>query len=271
MNSKKINRGRVRFLIIAALIFIFLRAALYDSLTVRHYTVVSDKVSKSHTFVVLTDLHSTYYGEDQRELTDMIAEHSPEAVFLVGDISEDKRDFDGTAALLERIADSYPCYYVTGNHERWVKYTDDIKSLFSEYGVTVLAENSIQLGDGITLHGIDDPNFYGSYDNFFTALRNIEPSEESFDILLSHRPEFAAEYASLGFDLTLSGHAHGGQVRIPLILNGLYAPHQGFLPKYAGGRYDIDERAVIISRGLMIDGLPRVFNPPELVVVTVSP
>ena len=271
MNSKKVNRGRIIFLVTAALIFIFLRAALYDGLTVRHYTVKSPTVSESHTFVVLTDLHSTYYGDDQGELCDKIAEFSPEAVFLVGDISEDKRDFDGTAVLLEKLTPLYHCYYVTGNHERWVEYTDDIKSLFEEYGVTVLSGDSINLTDSITLHGIDDPNFFSPSGEFLTELEKLETSDKSFDILLSHRPEFAERYASLGFDLTLSGHAHGGQVRIPLILNGLYAPHQGFFPKYAGGRYDFSDDTVIVSRGLMRDDLPRIFNPPELVVITVKP
>ena len=77
-------------------------------------------------------------------------------------------------------------------------------------------------------------------------------------------------YASLGFDLTLCGHAHGGQVRLPGIVNGLYAPHQGFFPEFAGGEYEIDGRRIIVSRGLMIDELPRIFNPPELLVVKVT-
>ena len=79
-------------------------------------------------------------------------------------------------------------------------------------------------------------------------------------------------YGEYGFDLTLCGHAHGGQVRIPLLLNGLYAPHQGWFPKYAGGNYSFDNGShVIVSRGLMIDNLPRVFDPPELVIVNITP
>lgn len=270
LNRKKRNIARISFLLGAALIFAFLRMALYDGLTVSSYTVKSSAVKESHTFAIITDLHSTYYGENQGELCEMIAEYSPEAVFLVGDISEDKRDFDGTAALLRQIASIYPCYYVTGNHERWVDYTDDIKALFREYGVVTVGSESIDLGDGLVLHGIDDPNFFGSYEEFFAALQKLETSDESLDILLSHRPEFAEKYAEMGFDLTLCGHAHGGQVRLPFIMGGLYAPHQGFFPKYAGGRYDFGDYTVIVSRGLMKDDLPRVFNPPELVIVTVT-
>jgi predicted MPP superfamily phosphohydrolase len=271
LNTKKRNIARISFLLSAALIFIFLRAALYDGLTVKSYTVKSSAVKKSHTFAVITDLHSTYYGENQEELCEMISAYSPEAVFLVGDISEDKRDFDGTAVLLEQITPLYPCYYVAGNHERWVDYTDDINALFGEYGVITIGGKTVDLGDGILLHGIDDPNFYKSTEEFLTVLQDIETSDEALDILLSHRPEFAEQYAATDFDLTLSGHAHGGQVRLPFVMGGLYAPHQGLFPKYAGGRYDFDSSTVIVSRGLMRDTLPRVFNPPELVIVTVIP
>lgn len=266
------NRGCGRFLIAMAVLFAVIRLALYDGLTVRHYEISSDAVEGSYTFVVLTDLHSTFYGDDQRELADKIAEYSPDAVFLVGDIADDKeeRQFGGTAVLLDRIADEYPCYYVTGNHECWLEYTDDIHAMFEEYGVTVLRGDTVDLGGGIVLHGLDDPLFYGDRESFMTELENLPVTEESFDILLSHRPEYAELYAELGFDLTVCGHAHGGQVRIPLIMNGLYAPNQGWLPEYAGGRYDFDGASVIVSRGLMVDDLPRVFNPPEMMVIEIK-
>lgn len=269
-NDKK-NRGCGRFLLALAVLFIVIRLALYDGLTVRNYEIESENVTEEYTFVVLTDLHSTYYGDEQEQLADTIAEYSPDAVFLVGDIADDKaeREFGGTAVLLDKIADEYPCYYVTGNHECWLEYTDDIHGMFEEYGVTVLCGGSIDLGGGIVLHGLDDPTFYGGSEEFLAELDGMAVSDDSFDILLSHRPEYAETYAEHGFDLTLSGHAHGGQVRIPLLMNGLYAPNQGWMPKYAGGLYDFGSAKVIVSRGLMIDDIPRVFNPPELVVVKV--
>lgn len=271
-NYKKKNRGCGRFLIALAVLFVVIRIALYDGLTVRHYEITSDAVSREHTFVVLTDLHSTFYGDGQEELASKIAEYAPEAVFFVGDIADDKeeRQFGGTAVLLEKIADTYPCYYVTGNHECWLEYTDDIHGMFAEYGVTVLRGDTVELGDNITLHGLDDPTFYGGGAEFLAELEKLPVTEEKFDILLSHRPEYAETYAEYGFDLTLCGHAHGGQVRIPLLMNGLYAPNQGWLPKYAGGKYEFGEKTVAVSRGLMVDDLPRVFNPPEVVVVKIS-
>lgn len=271
LKNKNNRRAFIKFLVVCAVLAVIITVPFYDGLVTKRYTVSSPHVKSEHTYVVITDLHSTYYGEDQMKLVKAIEKASPEAIFLVGDISEDRREFDGTAALLEKIGRAYPCYYVTGNHERWVSYTGSIKELFESYGVTVLDGKSVDLGDGVILHGIDDPSFFDSSDDFRSALEDLSPKASSFDILLSHRPEYAPEYAEGGFDLTLCGHAHGGQVRIPLILNGLYAPHQGFFPDYAGGRYDINGSVVIVSRGLMIDDLPRIFNPPELVIVTVKP
>ncbi len=270
MNNKKKIRGLIPLLIITVLLVVLFRIAFDDGLCVREYTVDSSVTEGEHTFVLITDLHSTLYGEGQSELIAEIDAHSPEAVFFAGDIGEDRRDFDNTATLLEALVERYPCYYVPGNHERWVDYTDDIHEHFESYGVTVMSERSIPLGDGIVLHGIDDPQFYESDAGFTAALSAFPVSEDKFDILLSHRPEFAEQYAAAGFDLTLSGHAHGGQVVIPYLINGLLAPHQGFFPKWAGGEYDLDGAKLIVSRGLMRNDLPRVFNPPELVVITVK-
>lgn len=270
MNNKKKIRGLIPLLIITVLLVVLFRIAFNDGLCVREYTVDSPFSNEEHTYVLITDLHSTLYGAGQSELIAEIDAASPEAVFLVGDIGEDRRDFDNTGILIEALVERYPCYYVPGNHECWVDYADDIHELFESYGVTVMSEQTIELGDGIVLHGIDDPNFYETKEEFIRELYSFRVSEDKFDILLSHRPEYAEQYAEVGFDLTLCGHAHGGQVIIPHLINGLYAPHQGFFPKWAGGEYDIGGAKVIVSRGLMRNELPRVFNPPELVVITVK-
>lgn len=263
--------GRIRFLLTAALIIIVIKFALSDDLVVKKYTVKSFASEDSHRYVLITDLHSTIYDKEQDELTSLIFKYVPEAVFLVGDIGDDKRDFNGTAIFLDKLQ-GYDMYYVTGNHERWVNYTNDIKSLLEDYGITVLSEcSSVYMGDGIRLFGIDDPLFYDDRSGFVNDLGAAETDGDFFDILLSHRPEYAETYAENGFELTLSGHAHGGQVRIPILLNGLYAPGQGWLPEYAGGKYTIDGFTLIVSRGLMINEYPRVFNRPEIVVIDVVP
>lgn len=258
----------LKFVFFAVLLVLLIRAAFYDNLTVVKYTVKNDIVTKNHTFVVITDLHSTYYGDDQEELAERIISYSPEAVFFVGDISDEENGFNGTESILRRIAGLYSCYFTAGNHERWINFTDDINSLMESYGVTPMGEKTLDLGDGIRLFGLDDPLFYNG--DFTKKLADSDTSDEYFDILMSHRPEYAEEYANAGFDLTVCGHAHGGQVRIPIVLNGLYAPNQGFFPKYAGGRYEIDGKTVIVSRGLAINEIPRFFNPPELVVIEIE-
>lgn len=270
MKNNKKKRRVLPFLVAAVVILVLFRISFYDGLSVKTYSIDSSCTEELHTYAVITDLHSTLYGKGQSELVAEIDAYSPEAVFLVGDIGEDRRDFDNTAILLEALVVKYPCYYVLGNHERWADYTDDIHGLFESYGVVVMSEKTIDLGDGIVLHGIDDPVFYENDEEFEEAMATLPVTDDKFDILLSHRPEYAEMYAALGFDLTLCGHAHGGQVIIPYILNGLYAPHQGFFPKYAGGAYEIDGAHVIVSRGLMRNELPRMFNRPELVIITVK-
>ena len=143
--------------------------------------------------------------------------------------------------------------------------------------VTILLENQPFQGLGnstpesLQLSGIADPVFYEDTLAYMGALSQFETDGEACDILLAHRPEFARTYRQAGFELTLSGHAHGGQVRIPWLLNGLYAPNQGWFPGYAGGIYDLDGGHLVVSRGLMIDDLPRIFNPPEIVVIEIRP
>lgn len=240
----------------------------------KKYTISSDKITQPHTFAVISDLHCTYYGENQADIIKKIDQYAPEAIFLTGDIADDVRSIDACDDLMYSIAGRYPCYYVTGNHERWSAAANDIKAVFQAYGAVVLDNVSVDVTfgeDTIRLHGVDDPLYYSSYAAFEDAVAALAVSDDLFDILLSHRPECAELYAACGFDLALNGHAHGGQVRIPLLLNGLYAPNQGWFPPLAGGHYEFGETDIIVSRGLMIDDIPRIFNPPELVILTVTP
>lgn len=185
---------------------------------------------------------------------------------MAGDIADEKRDFASVRVFLEKAVKIAPCYMVPGNHERWLGFTDNIKLLMNDCGVITFDTSPVTLGEGIVLYGVDDPLFYPTGE-FEQLVRDLSPDGKIYNILLSHRPEYAELYAEAGFDLSLCGHAHGGQVRLPLIMNGLAAPNQGLFPKYAGGEYDIGGNTIIVSRGLMIDSLPRVFNPPEVVVI----
>ena len=141
----------------------------------------------------------------------------------------------------------------------------------------MLAGRSVSLqkeGERLSLCGIDDPDvdFYGR-SAWLSQLEQCaaDRQEDVFTLLLSHRPELFYLYAARGFDLTVCGHAHGGQVRIPGLINGLYAPNQGVLPRYAGGLYQRGESAMVVSRGLDKNRLPRFCNPPECVAIDVLP
>ena len=228
----------------------------------------------------ISDLHSSIYPDEQEYLIEKIKAGNPDLILLTGDIADDYTDFKGTELLLKGLADYYaPVYYVTGNHEYWDENFLGINERIKSYGVIHL-EDKYEIievnGVEIMICGIDDPDKYLHYKDDIGFGERLDDLNDSvnFDgpkILLSHRPEKAELYKSSNFDITLSGHAHGGQVRIPFLLNGLYAPNQGLFPKYAGGLYELDnDKYLLVSRGLYIDSLPRIFNPPELVWVVVE-
>ncbi len=246
--------------------------ALDSRMAVRRYTVESDKISEPVRLAVVADFHGCDYGEGAERLISAVQGESPDAVLMVGDIFDDVLPWDDSEALVRGLAELYPCYYVTGNHEYWSGEVEEICRIIESAGVVVLNASSATLeinGQTINFCGIPDPSDPISMS---TALQRAasEVDQDAFTVLLAHRPELIDKYAANGsFDLVVSGHAHGGQVRIPGVLNGLFAPNQGFFPEYAGGQYQVEGTAFIVSRGLAREStrLPRIFNRPELVVV----
>lgn len=265
------------FLTIAA---VCLLSALDMRLKTQCYTIPSDKITGNIRIALIADLHSCRYGSDQRTLIEAIDQQAPDILLFGGDICDDDIPHDNTEALLRGIADRYPCYYVTGNHEYWSGDIDTIQQLFRSYGVTILngASKTVEVrGQPINICGITDPdvvNYTDSTAGVKEQLESLQYVHENgnLTVLLAHRPELAEEYADYHFDLVLSGHAHGGQWRLPGILNGVFAPDQGIFPKYAGGKYIIDDMTLIVSRGLARETtiVPRIFNRPELVIVDVA-
>lgn len=264
---------------VLAILVILTLIALDERLILRTYTVVSPKLTAEVRLAVVTDFHSSDNADD---VVAMVASCAPDAVLLVGDMFDDdtqNRPTERTLLLMRQLSAQYPCYYVSGNHEAWTGEMDALYQQTEEAGVTVLRMSSGVLtvrGQRIALCGIPDPYemvFSGAPDTeeqLRQALEDVDSAD--FTVLLAHRPELLAKYAQFPLDLVVSGHAHGGQVRIPGVLNGLYAPNQGWFPKLAGGAYTQDGTTLIVSRGLAVrTWLPRIFNRPEVVLVRCVP
>lgn len=271
------KKKHLRVLLPAAAAIAAAAAALNTRLTVRHYAVESDKLTGPVRLVLLTDLHACAYGAGQRELLDAVERQHPDLVLLGGDILDDDPALpeENAWTVIETLGRSYPTFYVTGNHEFWSGRVEAIKARIADSGVTVLeGEGQIVLfrGQPLSISGVDDPAA-GAEIWQAQLARAAQGAGEGFSLLLTHRPERTSAYEGRGFDLILAGHAHGGQWRIPLLLNGLLAPNQGFFPAFAGGRYELGETTLIVSRGLAREStrVPRIFNPPELVVVELLP
>ena len=264
---------------VLAILVILTLIALDEQLILRTYTVVSPKLTAEVRLAVVTDFHSS---DNAEEVAAMVASCAPDVVLLVGDMFDDdtqNRPTERTLSLMRQLSAQYPCYYVSGNHEAWTGEMDALYQQTEEAGVTVLRMSSGVLtvrGQRIALCGIPDPYemvFSGAPDTeeqIRQALEDVDSAD--FTVLLAHRPELLAKYAQFPLDLVVSGHAHGGQVRIPGALNGLYAPNQGWFPKLAGGAYTQNGTTLIVSRGVAVrTRLPRIFNRPEVVLVRCVP
>lgn len=270
-----------RYLWLAAAMILGLLAVigLDQRMLVRAYSVEAAEITAPVRLAVVADFHGCDYGPEARRLLDAIEAEEPDAVLLVGDIYDDDMPWKASDELLKALAAQYPCYYVTGNHEYWSNEIEEICRRVSSVGAVVLNMDCDVLtiqGQRISLCGVPDPYamvYAGAPETEVQLAKTMAQAEpDTFTILLAHRPELIDQYAAVGFDLVVSGHAHGGQVRIPWLLNGLYAPNQGCFPDYAGGKYQVGDTTLIVSRGLAREStrIPRVFNRPELVIVTLE-
>ena len=264
------------------LFIILLFWAFYNDLVVKEYVIHSNKLNMDDSvrIVLITDLHSHIYGENQTKIVSLIKRQKPDIIALAGDIADDVEPIAGTEQFLAGIKGIAPIYYVTGNHEFWSNDIKNIKDTIRKYDITILENRYERIkikNSYFIIGGVDDPdvvrfekpdlNWQGEMHLAFSELRDMP----DFKILLAHRPELIEIYKESSFDLVVSGHAHGGQVRIPFILNGLYAPNQGWFPQYAGGAYHYGSLTHIVSRGISYNQrLPRIFNPPEVVVIDIN-
>jgi predicted MPP superfamily phosphohydrolase len=274
-------------MLITVLVFIAVFAYWFiawqnNSILSTSLTYASEKIPESLSglrIVQVSDLHNKRsFTKEDSDLPDKIREAAPDIIIVTGDLIDYHRtDVRAAVQFIESIVAIAPVYYVPGNHEAYSGVYGELSSLLKKAGVTVLYNESLRLQKEdafITLAGAADVTFIGrkksvqSNAAFAQSLSDLRAEAEGFTILLSHRPEYFDLYARQGFDLVFSGHAHGGQVRLPLI-GGIYAPGQGFFPKYTSGMYAKDGTTMVVSRGLGNSEFPvRVFNRPEIVTVT---
>lgn len=223
----------------------------------------------------VSDLHNARFGEGNRKLLAALEQAQPDIIVLTGDLVDSRNTKpEISLAFAAEAVNIAPCYFVTGNHEARID-TLGIPEKLSSLGVTVLRNEAVTLernGAAITLMGVDDPTFVVDYMTgdcgpvLTAALEALQPERQGYTILLSHRPEWFSRYKEFEIDLIFSGHAHGGQFRLPLV-GGLIAPNQGFFPEYDAGVFTENGCTMVVSRGLGPSIIPlRIFNRPELVV-----
>ena len=230
--------------------------------------------------VHLSDLHGHEYGENSVELLEKVRAQEPELIVITGDLIDREEQMEMVPALAKGLAAVAPTYYVTGNHEWSVEWSGSahavqtLKGLLTESGVTVLSNDYVVLernGSELVLAGVDDPNGYADQTTpEELAARIGEEAPGLFTLLLAHRNDAIERYAAAGYDLVLSGHAHGGVVRLPFT-DGLLSPSRTLFPTWTSGVYTVGEATLFVSRGLGNNTTPvkgfRLFNRPELAVV----
>lgn len=246
-----------------------------------HYTYRSKKVPKSFDgfkIVQVSDFHNAYFGRRSKHLLKAVERAAPDVIVITGDIVDRRTPcLKRAAVLVEGITAIQKTFYVTGNHEAHYKHFNKLYDVIGKSDVRNITKHSAELernGEKINLAGINDVWFFGdevnpeTYRNFKQELAdkvNILPHD--FTVLLAHRPELLPVYSKNDVDIVFSGHAHGGQIRLPVV-KGLYAPHQGVNPKYTEGMHEQNGTTMVVSRGLGNSRFPfRVFNHPEVVVV----
>lgn len=253
------------------------------SIQTTQINISSKKIPSSFdgfTIVHISDLHNAEFGNNQSRLLNAVKNASPDLIAITGDLIDSRRT--DVAKVMEFISGAVkiaPIYYVTGNHESRTSEYAKLKEQMTKAGVVILNDEGTKIKRGkasIHLLGLNDPDFTETDDAYESAaminakLKDMLSVSNEYTILLSHRPELFDVYAANNIDLVLSGHAHGGQFRLPFI-GGLVAPNQGLFPKYSEGVYEKNQTKMIVSRGLGNSIIPvRINNRPELVVITLN-
>lgn len=277
-------KNRTTIILVMLLISIMVSWVIWGNLSVEttKLTVTAkdlpeafDKFSIAH----ISDLHNAEYGKNNEKLIDILKAESPNIIAITGDlIDSNHTNLEVALSFAQQAVKIAPCYFVTGNHEAWIgSQYEELKTSLQNTGITVLQDEAIELNYGdvcIQLIGLNDPDFSERDRLLSESILEAKLSQvnisDGFTILLSHRPEYFNVYQNKNIDLVLSGHAHGGQFRLPLG-GGVIAPGQGLFPKYDAGAYTENGTTMIVSRGVGNSIIPvRINNPPEIVIIELN-
>lgn len=265
----------LKLIIFIVVVYIFLYVN-NNWLVTTEYVHESDKIPASFDgfkITQVTDLHDASFGENQSRLVEKVRATNPDAIFITGDLVDSRRyDLENSLQAVRQFVEIADVYYVIGNHEVALNLTDEIYAALIEIGVHVLPNEALLLernGEQIVIAGIEDPLMGQDVEQSIDqAMQNI--NKDLFTILLSHRPEQFEAYVKKDIDLVMTGHAHGGQIRVPFI-GGLVAPSQGMMPKYSAGIFEEQQTKMVVNRGLGNSLFPyRILNLPEIYVIQLN-
>ena len=281
-------KTKKKFIVLAAIVAILILLIIWiaygnTDLEIYKYNVKSEDIPSefdNFRIVQISDLHNTEFGENNEKLLLMLKQADADIIAITGDMIDSRNTgVDVAISFAQKAVNIAPVYYVNGNHEsRVLGEYEKLKQGLTDAGVTILENSSadITIGDEtISLIGINDPTFRMELvddtmeQNIAHQLVSVIPDNDNYKVLLAHRPEYFDVYAG-NVDLVLSGHAHGGQFRIPFI-GGLVAPGQGFFPEYYEGSHIKENTEMIVSRGIGNSIIPfRINNKPEIIVAELT-
>ena len=276
------KRRKMILVIITFIIFITTIWTIWGNtaLEINTFKITSEQIPSEFSgfrIAQVSDLHNTELGKDNKKLIQMLEESTPDIIAITGDlIDASDTDIEVALSFAEKAMQIAPCYYVTGNHEASASEYGQLRDGLLALGVVILENQNIEIERGsevITVIGVNEPSFQPiEVTEDYSAMMNeclnpLVAENTNYKILLSHRPELFQVYVQNNIDLVLSGHAHGGQFRIPFI-GGLVAPNQGILPTYDAGVYTKDQTNMVVSRGIGNSIIPIRFNNcPEIILI----
>lgn len=266
---KKIPHKKILILILIIIILIPFCLFQNKHLVITTYTYESEKIGADldgYRIVQISDLHNAAFGKENKKLLETIRSCSPDIIVITGDLVDSNHtNVERAVAFVEEAVKIAPVYYVTGNHEYWLDPSENEQMMqgILAAGAYDLDDEAVRIEKGdssFMLIGLDDQHLSDE------TLKNLlQEQKNELSIVLAHEPQYLQNYTNAGADLVLTGHAHGGQIRLPFV-GGIVAPDQGFLPEYTSGKYNSADTEMIVSRGLGNSIIPvRLFNYPEVV------